>query len=151
MSHPVRSLAALAAGLVLAVSAPAAHAQVLADSAGTYRFEARSGTTMLLEGTMTITPDTVIVEAHPGPCFPTVGGSKSGSYVIKCAHVTMRVDRTRPLTRTQVTGTRVVIDRKEVCTLEGRDNQGRTICLKWGYESTERDAPVTARIRIIRS
>lgn len=132
------------------VAARPADAQLLSDSTGTYRYEARSGSTIISQGTFTVTADSVIVEATPGPCRPVVGSSKAGAIRYDCGHVTLAFDRVRPLTRSHAYSSKTMIEKRPVCMVEGRDAQGRTICVKMGNESYEKEFPVTALIRVIK-
>lgn len=146
---PAARFAAMLLAL-LAVESTVASAQKLADSAGTYRYEAKSGTHIVSQGTLTITEDSVIVDATPGPCHPVVATSRTRPLIYDCGHVTLSFDRVRPLTRSKATSTRTIYDRQQVCMVESRDTQGRVICAKYGFESVEKTVPVTATVRIIR-
>ncbi len=147
-SHTPRFRIGLAALLLATAAVGPASAQQLRDSTGTYRFQARSGATVIIEGTMTVATDTIIVDAIPGPCYAAVNSSRAGPIVYKCAHVTLVIDRAHPLTKSNASSTRVVIDKTPVCMVNGRDAQGRPICVKTGYESSERDQTISARVRI---
>ena len=143
----VVSLAALA---IAALPPRAIAAQTLGDSVGTYRFEAKSGTTILSQGFLTVTADSVTIDATPGPCKPIVNSSRSRPIAYDCGTVRIEFDRIRPLSRSYVHGSKTVTEFTRVCQIEQRNARGQIVCAKWGNESSEREVSVKAVLRIIK-
>lgn len=124
---------------------------------GTYRFVERiaSGSSMatqgdVLEGTVTILSDSVIIEMSPGPCRYEERSRTSTNISYRCADVLVGFNRSNPLLRSFYSVR--VIERVpvRVCTRYGTNAQGQQVCLQYGTDYQERSATRTGSLRLQR-
>ena len=124
---------------------------------GTYRFVERvaGGSSMatqgdVLEGTVTITSDSVIIDMSPGPCRYDERSATSTNISYRCADVFVGFDRSNPLLRSFYSVR--VIERVpvRVCTRYGTNSQGQQVCLQYGTDYQERSATRSGTLRLQR-
>ena len=124
---------------------------------GTYRFVERiaGGSTTatqgdVLEGTVTILSDSVIIDMSPGPCRYEERSRTSLNIAYRCADVYVSFDRSNPLLRSYYSVS--VIERVpvRVCTRYETNAQGQQVCVQYGTDYQERRATRTGSLRLQR-
>jgi hypothetical protein len=146
------------AGVVVALAACSASAprdDGLTD-VGVYRFMERveggeSAMTILLEGSITVMPDTVVIDAVPGPCQYMPGGTRM-SMTYRCGNFTISYDRFARRDPARYSVRTTTYRHTRVCRRYVIDAQGRQTnsCAQWATETTEVPATRSGRIRLQR-
>lgn len=136
-------------GLVLCalfLLAPTAHAQQ-PPVTGTWRILERLGGTppVTLEGTFTIDPDTIWVDANWATCLRSTETTRA-KLVYECARVVISFDRFDPLRRASYDAPVTVLERVETCEEYQVTSGGQRVCVRWRRDVVEREVRKTGRI-----
>ncbi|HYC50634.1 MAG TPA: hypothetical protein VEB19_05925 [Gemmatimonadaceae bacterium] len=102
----------------------------------------------VLQGTVTILRDSVIVDMSPGPCSYEIRSATSPSISYRCAGVLVTFDRSNPVLRANYNTS--VIERVpvRVCVRYATNSSGQQVCTQWGTDYEERRATRTGTLRL---
>jgi hypothetical protein len=121
---------------------------------GVYRFIERVPETtpsILLEGTITVERDTIVLDGNPGPCYyETTSVSQSGGIVYRCGETRFYFDREDPLRRVTYAVRTTVRQQVRSCAIYTTDASGRQVCSRWQTEYVERNVTRSGRLRLTR-
>jgi hypothetical protein len=121
-----------------------------ASDLGLYAFEAPvspSSGQARLEGTIEITPDTVILLLEHGQCRPAPESLAGFGYY--CPGASFWFERTRPLRQPTASVTVRIPSTREVCHRWMETETGRH-CMSWGIETTYRTERHSVRLKVTR-
>lgn len=127
-----------------------------ADRQGVYQFSEHvtangaAGESIDIEGQATVLADSVMVDARPGPCRfdPTV--TSPGPFVYDCGNVRLTFDRRDPVQRSSYTATLAQNESRQVCARYATEVGGRSTCVEWRTETTQRLAKRSGSLRLLR-
>ena len=123
---------------------------------GSYRFLERvggSGTSSqgeILQGTVTISHDTVIVDMSPGPCAYEDRSRTSTNISYRCAGVLVGFDRTNPLMRAYYSTSILERVPVRVCVRYVTNAAGQQVCAQYGTDYEERRVQKSGLLRLQR-
>jgi hypothetical protein len=104
------------------------------ESVGAYRFTEHAGDDMDLEGIFVVQPDSVSIEATPGPCHYERDRASLLAITYTCGDVTYVFDRSDPV-RKATYSTMVRLQKKRsVCARYVVNSQGRQVCAEYRNE-----------------
>ena len=125
-------VATLALGAACASNAP--KVGVRPESIGAYRFTEHAGEDMDLDGIFVIEPDTISIEATPGPCRYDREASNLLTMTYRCGDVTYTFDRTDPVRKVTYYATVRMQKTRSVCARYVVNSQGRSVCAEYRNE-----------------
>jgi hypothetical protein len=143
------------AALLLAGSAcggaPPPGAPIPESRQGTFRFLERvegSSPEILLEGELTVGPDTVLVDVNRGLCQPPLQPDTQ-NFRYRCGELTLSFDRRNPTQRASYTVRGRGFEVRRVCRRTAPGSDGRPVCVQFGQELVEAERTFTGRLRPI--
>lgn len=101
-----------------------------------------------LEGAYLATQDTVILELLGGDCRPTPAPHDPVFYAWSCREGKFFFDRNMPGTRAYVEAVMTTTETQPVCVKEGRDANGRVICLEYSGPPSQSEQTRVRRVRL---
>jgi hypothetical protein len=129
-------------------------AAVPASRVGIFRFLERvpdASPPVILEGEITVEPDTILVDAAPGPCRYDGLRSRSTTVVYRCGiDVALYFDRDNPIDRAQYSLVTTVQVPFRTCTRYTMTTDGRRICAQTRTEMVPREVRREGRLRMER-
>ena len=106
---------------------------------------------MVIEGTVTITPDTVLLDMSPGPCRYDERSTVSTSISYRCADVLVGFDRSNPLMRASYAVPMLESVPVRVCVRYTTNAAGQQTCAQFGTEYQERRVMRNGLLRLTRA
>lgn len=116
---------------------------------GVYQFTERPAQLdQPIEGTLTISGDTIIVDARPGPCRYDEQASwgKNHPFTYRCADITVTVDRYNPIGRALYRTTTTVNDRRTVCVRYEVNSAGQRVCAQQETQVIPREVSLSGNL-----
>ncbi len=104
------------------------------ESIGAYRFTEHAGEDMDLEGIFVVEPDTVSIEATPGPCRYEKDKASLLAITYTCGEVTYVFDRYDPVRKASYSATVRMQKTRSVCARYVVNSQGRSVCAEYRNE-----------------
>ena len=118
---------------------------------GTWRFSERVSQDLLLEGHFTVEPDTVDIDATPGPCRYERDRSNALSIAYSCGgDVMFAFDRADPVRRATYSALIHLAETRSVCQRYVTNKNGQTVCAEYGKEVVYRDVHRSGLLRVER-
>ncbi|CAN5386729.1 hypothetical protein BH09GEM1_BH09GEM1_06390 [soil metagenome] len=114
---------------------------------GAYRFTERVADDVTLEGIFVIEPDTVSIEATPGPCRYESERSNSLGYSYTCGDVHYAFERSDPLRTASYSVVVHLRETKSVCVRYTVTSTGRQVCAESRNETVFRDVRRSGLLR----
>ena len=136
-----------------ACSSPAARLQSLPQSQlGSYRFLERVGGAQgeIIQGTVTIASDTVVIDMSPGPCSYEDRSIASTNISYRCAGVLVSFDRSNPLMRAYYSMSILERVPVRVCVRYVTNASGQQVCAQYGTDYEERRVQRSGTLRLLR-
>lgn len=99
--------------------------------------------TVIIDGTIEVRPDTILVEAAPGPCQYEESGASTRAVTYQCGPTRISIDRQDPLRRSAWATTIRVAEPTRTCT---RYNPDRS-CAEWRTQMSEREVSRSGWLR----
>jgi hypothetical protein len=104
------------------------------ESVGAYRFTEHAGEDMDLDGIFVVEPDTVSIEATPGPCRYDPDRASLLAITYHCGDVTYVFDRTDPVRKATYSAVVRMQKTRSVCARYVVNSQGRQVCAEYRNE-----------------
>ena len=104
------------------------------ESLGAYRFTEHAGEDMDLEGIFVVEPDSVSIEATPGPCRYERDRASLLAITYTCGEITYVFDRFDPVRKATYSATVRLQKTRKVCARYVVNSQGRTVCVDYRNE-----------------
>ena len=104
------------------------------ESVGAYRFTEHAGEDLDLEGIFVVEPDSVSIEATPGPCRYERDRASLLAITYTCGEVTYVFDRSDPVRKATYSAMARIQKTRQVCARTVVNNQGRTVCAEYRKE-----------------
>lgn len=119
---------------------------------GMYEFSAHVGSE-ILQGTMLVMPDTIVVRAEEAQCIPETMGKDPLVLRYHCRgtpNSTLVIDRKHPASSSKWYGTQVRRGYRTVCDAYGQNALGQRVCLSSRTEAYEQSTPISGMLRMRR-
>ena len=136
----------LAAGLLGCGGGASGPASPPAPALGRFTFFERVAggiATVIVEGAIEIRPDTILVEAAPGPCQYEESRSSALAVTYQCGPTSISINRVDPLRRSAYATIIRVMETQRTCV---RLNPDRS-CAEWRTQNSEREVPRSGWLR----
>lgn len=118
---------------------------------GVFRFTERvAETSVRLEGTITVTADTIALEMNPGPCRREPQETTVTRVVFTCGDVRLTVDRDNPSERTSYSLVTMKTVSERVCVRYEQSSNGVRTCVEYRTEIEEVPVRRSGRLRTVR-
>lgn len=121
---------------------------------GVYRYIERVPETtpsILLEGTITVERDTIVLDGNPGPCYyEAMSASQNRSIVYRCGETRFYFDREDPLRQVTYRVPTTVRQPVRTCAVYTTNANGQQVCTRWQTEYIERSVMRSGRLRLTR-
>jgi hypothetical protein len=103
---------------------------------------------ILLEGELTVGPDTVLVDVNSGLCQPALQPDTQ-NFRYRCGDLALTFDRRNPTQRASYTVRGRGFEMRRVCRQTATGSDGRPVCVQFGQELVETERTFTGRLRPI--
>lgn len=102
-----------------------------------------------IEGTMTVLPDTLLIDLTPGPCRSME--SSPQAYLFQCSsEVRLWFDRRDPVKRNSYSVSTITYIARRRCAAYERDSSGTNRCVRYETENVEQKGSRGGRLRPVR-
>jgi hypothetical protein len=150
----VCGVTALAVSLAACHNAPVDNRPPIEDRLGVYRFTQRISTTgtesVDIEGRFVVFGDTVVVDAHPGPCRLDTRVALPNPFTYDCGGVTLSFDRRDPVGRAMYSVMVTVTQTRTTCVRYATDSSGRRYCAEQRTDPVQKQVKQSGYLKVTR-
>jgi hypothetical protein len=104
------------------------------EAVGAYRFTEHAGEDMDLEGIFVVEPDSVSIDAAPGPCRYQRERASVLAITYICGDVTYVFDKSDPVRKATYSATVRLQKKRQVCARYVVNSTGRSVCAEYRSE-----------------